>query len=167
MGMGLRLRFEQDSHWDDGICALGHWDLVGIWARKWEQGGPFRTLHKSSKNKIFTICNVLQYRTHFRACHTRCNFSCNLQRKSTPERCELGEQCLHYILILPMYSSHINQFQCTYTSPLKIFIIFLSFQLSSNCLQFSRLKVAMQKTRNKNTPVFLWSSKLLVFNFDL
>jgi hypothetical protein len=24
----MGLRFEQDSHSDDGICALGQWDLV-------------------------------------------------------------------------------------------------------------------------------------------
>ena len=34
--MGMGLRFEQDSYIDDGICALGQWDLVKIWAGKWE-----------------------------------------------------------------------------------------------------------------------------------
>jgi hypothetical protein len=38
------VRFEQDSHCDDGICALGQWDLVKIWAGKWEYDPPFRTL---------------------------------------------------------------------------------------------------------------------------
>jgi hypothetical protein len=28
--------FEQDNHLDDGICALGHWDLVKICGGKWE-----------------------------------------------------------------------------------------------------------------------------------
>jgi hypothetical protein len=42
---GNGLRFEQDSHWDDGVCALGQWDLVKIWAGKWEYDPPpFRTL---------------------------------------------------------------------------------------------------------------------------
>jgi hypothetical protein len=38
--MGMGLRFEQDSHLDDGICALGQWDLVKIWAEKWEYDPP-------------------------------------------------------------------------------------------------------------------------------
>ncbi len=38
--MGLGLRFEQDRHSDDGICAVGRWDLG------WEMGigSPFRAL---------------------------------------------------------------------------------------------------------------------------
>jgi hypothetical protein len=44
--MGMGLRFEQDSYRDDGICALGQWDLVKIWAGKWEYDPPFRTLYK-------------------------------------------------------------------------------------------------------------------------
>ncbi len=36
--MGMGLRFEQDRHSDDGICAVGRWDLVKIWAGKWEKG---------------------------------------------------------------------------------------------------------------------------------
>jgi hypothetical protein len=36
----MGLRFEQDSHWDDGICALGQWDLVKIWDGKWEYAPP-------------------------------------------------------------------------------------------------------------------------------
>ena len=32
----MGLKFEQASHWDDGICAFGHWDLVKIWAGKWK-----------------------------------------------------------------------------------------------------------------------------------
>ena len=35
--MGMGLRFEQDRHSDDGICAVGRWDLVKIWAGKWEK----------------------------------------------------------------------------------------------------------------------------------
>ena len=42
----MGLRFEQDSHSDDGICALGQWDLVKIWAGKWEYDPPFRTLYE-------------------------------------------------------------------------------------------------------------------------
>ena len=38
--MGMGLRFKQDSHRDDGICALGQWDLVKIWAGKWEYDPP-------------------------------------------------------------------------------------------------------------------------------
>ena len=38
--MGMGLRFEQDSYRDDGICALGQWDLVKIWAGKWEYDHP-------------------------------------------------------------------------------------------------------------------------------
>jgi hypothetical protein len=34
--MGMGLRFEQDRHSDDGICAVGRWDLVKILAGKWE-----------------------------------------------------------------------------------------------------------------------------------
>ncbi len=34
--MGMGLRFEQDRHSDDGIFAGGRWDLVKIWAGKWE-----------------------------------------------------------------------------------------------------------------------------------
>ncbi len=34
--MGMGLRFEQDKHSDDGICAVGQWDLVKVWAGKWE-----------------------------------------------------------------------------------------------------------------------------------
>jgi hypothetical protein len=30
--MGMGLRFEQESHCNDGICAVAHWDLVKIWA---------------------------------------------------------------------------------------------------------------------------------------
>ena len=45
--MGMGLRFEQDSHLDDGICALGQWDLVKIWAEKWEYDPPpFRTFFR-------------------------------------------------------------------------------------------------------------------------
>ena len=29
--IALGLRFEQDRHSDDGICAVGRWDLVKIW----------------------------------------------------------------------------------------------------------------------------------------
>jgi hypothetical protein len=36
----MGLRFEQDSYIDDGICALGQWDLVKIWAGKWEYDPP-------------------------------------------------------------------------------------------------------------------------------
>ena len=32
--MGMGLRFEQYRHSDDGICAVGRWDLVKIWAGK-------------------------------------------------------------------------------------------------------------------------------------
>ena len=32
----MGLRFEQDRHSDDGICAVGQWDLLKIWAGKWE-----------------------------------------------------------------------------------------------------------------------------------
>ena len=28
--MGMGLRFDQDRHSDDGICAVGRWDLVKI-----------------------------------------------------------------------------------------------------------------------------------------
>ena len=41
--MGMGLRFEQDSHWEDRICALGQWALVKIWAEtsEWEPpSGP-------------------------------------------------------------------------------------------------------------------------------
>jgi hypothetical protein len=35
--MGMGLRFEQDSHCYSGFRALGHWELVEIWAGgKWE-----------------------------------------------------------------------------------------------------------------------------------
>ncbi len=30
------LKFEQDRHSDNGICAVGRWDLVKIWTEKWE-----------------------------------------------------------------------------------------------------------------------------------
>ena len=32
----IGLRFEQGRHCDEGICAVGRWDLVKIWAVKWE-----------------------------------------------------------------------------------------------------------------------------------
>ena len=32
----MGLRFEQDRHSDDGICAVGRWDVVKIWDGKWE-----------------------------------------------------------------------------------------------------------------------------------
>ena len=34
--MGMGLRFGQGRHCDNGICAVGQWDLVKIWAGKWE-----------------------------------------------------------------------------------------------------------------------------------
>ena len=36
--MGMGLRFEQDRHSDNEICAVGRWDLVKICAVKWEKG---------------------------------------------------------------------------------------------------------------------------------
>ena len=39
----IGLRFAQNSH-DDRISAMGHLDLVEIWAAEWEQEPPFRTL---------------------------------------------------------------------------------------------------------------------------
>ena len=36
MGLGFEQDLEQDRHSDDGICAVGRWDLVKIWAGKWE-----------------------------------------------------------------------------------------------------------------------------------
>ncbi len=38
--MGMGLRFEQGRHCDNGICAVGRWDLVKIWAGKWEYRTP-------------------------------------------------------------------------------------------------------------------------------
>jgi hypothetical protein len=50
--MGMGLKFEQDSYRDDGICALGQWDLVKIWAGKWEYDPPLPP-SGPSENKIF------------------------------------------------------------------------------------------------------------------
>jgi hypothetical protein len=32
----MGIRFEQGRHCHNGICAVGRWDLVKIWAGKWE-----------------------------------------------------------------------------------------------------------------------------------
>ncbi len=32
----MGLRFEQGRHCNNGICAVARWDLVKIWAGKWE-----------------------------------------------------------------------------------------------------------------------------------
>ncbi len=41
--MGMALKFEQDRKWDDGICAVGRWDLVKIWAgTEMEIGSPLQ-----------------------------------------------------------------------------------------------------------------------------
>ena len=50
--MGMGLRFEQDGHSDDGICAVGQWDLVKIWAGKWELDPPFRALTYRGSHKV-------------------------------------------------------------------------------------------------------------------
>jgi hypothetical protein len=42
--MGMGLRFEQNSHQDNGICSLGHQDLVKIWAGKREKNPLLSTL---------------------------------------------------------------------------------------------------------------------------
>ena len=40
--MGMRLKFEQASHWDDWICPLGQLDFVKIWIRQWKLVCLFR-----------------------------------------------------------------------------------------------------------------------------
>ena len=40
----MGLRFEQGRHCDNGICAVGRWDLVKIWAGN-GIGSPLRTLY--------------------------------------------------------------------------------------------------------------------------
>ncbi len=57
--MGTGLRFEQDRQSDDGICAVGRWDLVKIWAGKWEWDPPFGTLYKTNDKQVDLNTNNL------------------------------------------------------------------------------------------------------------
>ena len=57
--MGMGLRFEQDRHSDDGICAVGQWDLVKIWAGKWEQDPPFRALSNSTSTRTNQMASFI------------------------------------------------------------------------------------------------------------
>jgi hypothetical protein len=61
--MGMGLRFEQESHWDDGICAQGQWDLVKIWAGKWEYDPPFRTLI-AVRDKFIDTDKLILFKTY-------------------------------------------------------------------------------------------------------
>ncbi len=62
--MGMGLRFEQDRHSDDGICAVGRWDLVKIGQGNWNRTPPpppSGPSQKNSRNVLSTICDSIVF----------------------------------------------------------------------------------------------------------
>ncbi len=62
--MGMGLRFEQDRHSGDGICAVGRWDLVKIWAGNGNRippSGP-SLIGKIIRGTRSERCVLLQFR---------------------------------------------------------------------------------------------------------
>ena len=88
--MGVGLRVELDSHWDDSICPQGKWILVKIWARK-KEIGPLSGL----STMLLHLIQAQQYCSILLTTMNNVKIICCVQTLAA----SLGNFSLYYLII--------------------------------------------------------------------